>query len=190
MNRPDQQLIRESLAGQTSAFGELVLRYQDRLHQALCQMLRSPDDAQDVAQDAFVLAFEKLASYRGDASFYSWLFRIAANSAVSFLRKQKRGTTMPSSAGDGRTDPIDTNIESMPTYGVERKENQQRVQDALDALSDEFRTALVLKEMEGLKYEEIASIVSCPIGTVRSRIHRARAELRDRLRDVVRDSPP
>jgi RNA polymerase sigma-70 factor (ECF subfamily) len=73
---------------------------------------------------------------------------------------------------------------------VERKENQQRVQDALDALSDEFRTALVLKEMEGLKYEEIASIVSCPIGTVRSRIHRARAELRDRLRDVVRDSSP
>ncbi|HEV8066379.1 MAG TPA: sigma-70 family RNA polymerase sigma factor [Planctomycetaceae bacterium] len=182
MSSDDKQLIRQCLAGRTEAFGELVVRYQDRLCNSLFRVLGSSDDARDAAQDAFVQAFQKLKTFRGNSAFYSWLFRIALNAAAT---QRRRARTKPTSIDSmreisGRT-PADPHPEAAPSHSMERAERQKAVQAALAALPSEFRIPLVLKEIDGLKYQEIAEIIGCPIGTVRSRIHRARAELRQRL---------
>jgi RNA polymerase sigma-70 factor (ECF subfamily) len=179
----DQQLIDECLAGRTDAFGQLVVRYQDRLYNMLVKVLGSPDDARDTAQDAFVQAFQKLGTFHGNAAFYSWLFRIAMNSAISQRRRMKRFSHSLDAAREQHgIEPADSHPAAQPTHALELAERQQQVRRALAELAIEYRTVLVLKEMEGLKYEEIAEIVGCPIGTVRSRIHRARSELRQKLR--------
>ncbi|HEV8001218.1 MAG TPA: sigma-70 family RNA polymerase sigma factor [Planctomycetaceae bacterium] len=182
MSSDDNQLIRQCLAGRTEAFGELVIRYQDRLCNSLFRVLGSADDARDAAQDAFVQAFQKLKTFRGNSAFYSWLFRIALNAAATQRRRTRTRPTSIDSMREmsGRT-PIDPHPETAPSHSLERAERQKAVQAALAALPAEFRIPLVLKEVDGMKYQEIAEIVGCPIGTVRSRIHRARAELRQRL---------
>jgi RNA polymerase sigma-70 factor (ECF subfamily) len=178
----DKQLIRQCLAGRTEAFGELVVRYQDRLYNALFRVLGSTDDARDAAQDAFVQAFQKLKTFRGNSAFYSWLFRIALNAAATQRRRTRHKPASIDSMHErsGET-PVDLHPEAAPSHPMERAERQKAVQVALAGLAPEFRIPLVLKEIEGLKYQEIAEILGCPIGTVRSRIHRARAELRQRL---------
>lgn len=183
MSKPDDQLIAECLQGQTHVFGDLVLRYQDRLYNMLVHVMGSAEDAREVAQETFVTAFQKLRSFQGRSAFYSWLFRIAMNSAVS--RQRKKTIRMPVSIdavrhSSGR-EPTDPHPDSRPEFSLETSERQAAVRAALADLPDEFRTVLVLKEMEDMKYEEIAEIVGCPIGTVRSRIHRARSELKSRL---------
>jgi RNA polymerase sigma-70 factor (ECF subfamily) len=184
---PDQHLINECLAGRPEAFGTLVVRYQDRLYHTLRGMLGSTEDAYDATQDAFVHAFSRLETFRGQSAFYSWLFRIAVNAAVSRKRKSRRAPASIDAAREqSGTEPIDVHPASEPSHAMEVSENQRLVRAALAELSDEFRTVLVLKEMEDLKYEEIAEIVGCPVGTVRSRIHRARAELRDKLRILLK----
>ena len=186
MSKHDQQLIDECLAGRTDAFGELVVRHQDRLHNTLCKMLGSPEDARDVAQDAFVQAFQKLDTFRGTAAFYSWLFRIAMNTAVSRMRRTRHVTISVEAVRDrSGVEPVDNSREAVPSHTIELAERQAQVRVALAELSDEFRTVLVLKEIEGLKYEEIAEVLDCPIGTVRSRIYRARGELREKLRHLL-----
>jgi RNA polymerase sigma-70 factor, ECF subfamily len=188
VNSEDEQLIKECLAGQTEAFGLLVTRYQDRLYHTLSNILVSAEDARDVAQDAFVLAFQKLHTFRGDSAFYSWLFRIAYNSAISHLRKKKRSApTDETSHEQTGIEPADRHPDTDPSRGLEVTEEQALVRSALAQLQEEYRTALVLKEMEGLKYEEIAEVVDAPIGTVRSRIHRARRDLREKLRILLKD---
>jgi RNA polymerase sigma-70 factor (ECF subfamily) len=184
----DQHLIQECLAGRTEAFGRLVLRYQDRLYNTLVNVLGSADDARDVAQDAFVHAFTKLGTFRGHSAFYSWLFRIAMNAAISQKRKTRRVPVSVEAAREqAGVEPSDTHLDNHPSHSLETSERQAAVRAALAELSEEYRTVLVLKEMEGLKYEEIAEIVGCPIGTVRSRIHRARYELRCKLEPWLRD---
>ena len=184
----DQQLIRQCLSGRTDAFGELVVRYQDRLYNTLVYVTGSADEARDVSQDAFVHAFTKLKSFRGNAAFYSWLFRIAMNAAVSLKRKKRVASVSLDAVREhsGR-EPPDTRQDNQPSHSLESAERQKIVQDALSSLSEEYRTVLVLKEIEGLKYEEIAEIVDCPIGTVRSRIHRGRIELREKLRVLLKE---
>ena len=183
VNIHDTELIDACLAGKTEAFGQLVVRHQDRLYNTLVKVLGSTDDARDVAQEAFVHAFQKLHTFRGNSAFYSWLFRIAMNAAISEKRKTRRMTVSVDSVREQSGDePVDSHPESQPSHAIELSERQQMVQAALGELSQEFRTALVLKEMEGLKYEEIAEVVGCPVGTVRSRIHRARSEMREKLR--------
>jgi len=185
----DRILIERSLAGQTDAFGMLVDRYQDRLYGTLAQMLRSPHDALDVAQEAFVLAHQNLNTFRGDAAFYSWLFRIAYNAAISFRRKNKRNhASIDQYREQTGTDPTDQNESSDPTQPLISLERQQAVRDALDQLPEDQRTVLVLKEMEGLRYDEISEIIGCPIGTVRSRIHRARSELKEILTRTIKSN--
>jgi RNA polymerase sigma-70 factor, ECF subfamily len=171
VQRSDTELIAASLAGDTAAFGELVSRYQNRLYHSLVHMLGSAEDAKDVAQDAFVLAFQKLGTFRGDAQFYSWLFRIAMNAAVNFRRRVRS---------------LGASIDARPEQPLEQAERQRIVRAALAQLSDEFRMPLVLCEIDGLKYEEIAELLKCPIGTVRSRIHRARLELREKLQRLLK----
>jgi RNA polymerase sigma-70 factor (ECF subfamily) len=187
VNAEDHKLIEECLSGRTDAFGELVLRYQDRLYNTLVRMVGSTDEARDVAQESFVHAFTKLDTFRGESQFYSWLFRIAYNAAVSRQRKRHKSASLDAARDAGGLEPADGRPESVPSHAMERSERQAQVRDALGELSEEYRTVLVLKEIDGLKYEEIAEIVGCPIGTVRSRIHRARAELREKLRLLLRD---
>lgn len=183
MNPPsDQSLIDQTLAGRREAFGQLVERYQHRLYHGLLHALGSAEDAQDVAQDAFVNAFEKLASFKGQAAFYSWLFRIALNAAVSAKRKTRRMTASVEARREATgLEPTDDDPSNEPSHAMHVTDRQRLVRKALSELSDEFRTALVLKEMDGMSYEEIATVVDVPLGTVRSRIHRARLELRAKL---------
>jgi RNA polymerase sigma-70 factor (ECF subfamily) len=178
----DRAVIDRCLAGESDAFGVLVTRYQDRLYGTLLQVLGSTHDALDVAQEAFVLAFQKLASFRGESAFYSWLFRIAYNAAVSFRRRDRDPRQSLEALRDGQgVEPIDRRECADPTRDAQTTERQELVQSALARLPEDYRTVLVLKEMEDLSYEEISAIIGCPIGTVRSRIHRARHELRELL---------
>lgn len=183
MNKHDHELIDECLAGRTESFGALVVRYQDRLFNSLTCVLGSAEDARDTSQDAFVQAFQKLGGFRRDAAFYSWLFRIALNIAASRRRKEKRRPVSVDAVRESSGfEPTDDDPAIRPSHGMESGENQAAVMTALGELQEEYRTVIVLKEIEGLKYEEIAEIVGCPVGTVRSRIHRARAELRQKLK--------
>ena len=183
----DQTLIDHCRAGRREAFGQLVERYQNRLFHSLLHLLGSAEDAQDAAQEAFVNAFEKLGSFRGQSQFYSWLFRIAYNTAVSSKRKSGRMSVSLEARRDASgLEPSDGNPTSEPSYAMDVSDRQRLVQQALSELGEEFRTALVLKEMDGMSYEEIADIVKVPLGTVRSRIHRARLELREKLSVLLR----
>jgi RNA polymerase sigma-70 factor, ECF subfamily len=182
VNPTDEDLIAACRNGQTEAFSTLVERYQERLFHTLAVTLGSADDARDVAQEAFILAFQKLHTFREQSAFYSWLFRIALNTAASSKRRKSRATVSLDGVRDATgEEPIDRHAEQAPDYALESNERQQRVRAALADLTDEYRDALVLKEIEGLKYEEIAERLAIPVGTVRSRIHRARQELRERL---------
>ncbi|MCA8995932.1 MAG: sigma-70 family RNA polymerase sigma factor [Planctomycetaceae bacterium] len=182
----DLRLIESTLAGDTEAFGELVLRYQDRLCGTLVHMLGSVHDARDVAQEAFLLAFEKLETFRRESSFYSWLFRIAYNAAISQRRKERKNRRSIDHQKDQTgSEPTDSRPANDPAYQLEIEDSQRQVREALDELGEEYRDAIVLKELEGLRYEEIAEILGCPIGTVRSRIHRARQLLREKLARVT-----
>ncbi|HET6575521.1 MAG TPA: sigma-70 family RNA polymerase sigma factor [Fimbriiglobus sp.] len=168
--------------GRPAAFGDLVLRYQDRLFNSVVRVVDNPDDALDVVQDAFFSAFQSLASFKGDAEFFTWLYRIAFNTAVS-LRRRRRATVSLETGRDGEVviDPQDPSAETRPGTALERTEEEEALQTALNRLSGEHRTVLVLKDIEGMKYEEIAEVIGVPIGTIRSRIHRARLELRELL---------
>lgn len=182
----DQQLITESVAGSLDAFDVLVRRYQDRLVHSLHHALGSEDDALDAAQQAFVSAWKRLDTFRQDAAFYSWLYRIAMNAAISRKRKQK----LPTSSLDQHIEstgtlPEDKSSDAAPEHLLESEERVRLVQQALQEISEEFRQPLVLKEIDGFSYEEIASVLNIPIGTVRSRIFRARKELTERLKRVL-----
>lgn len=180
MNTDDRRLIAECLAGRTAAFGELVRRYQDRLFNAIVRVVETGEDAADVVQDAFLNAFQSLNSFKGDSEFFTWLYRIAFNAAIS-LRRKKRAVL--SFDGDDRTatEPVDPSEYARPGVALERSEEDGQLLAALNRLSPEHRMVLVLKELEGQKYEDIAEVLDVPIGTVRSRLHRARMELRDLL---------
>ncbi|NOX55733.1 MAG: sigma-70 family RNA polymerase sigma factor, partial [Planctomycetes bacterium] len=172
----DRELIEACLSGQTEAFGKLVARYQNRLYHTLRCMLGSREDAKDVAQETFVLAFRKLHQFRHDSAFYSWLFRIAMNTAASFRRRNHPTQSLDDMADDHAPfDPTDTHRDTRPGERAEVAEQKKLVWQALEQLEPDFRMVLVLKELEGLRYEEIAEIMNCPLGTVRSRLHRARA---------------
>ena len=192
MNDTDRRLIAECLAGRTDAFGELVVRYQDRLFNSVVRILDNPDDAADAVQDAFINAYVSLGSFKGDAEFFTWLYRIAFNTAISLKRRHKQLVSLESGRdGEASIDPADTSEETRPGLALQRSEDEGLLQAGLNRLSADHRTVLVLKDIDGLKYEEIAAIVGVPIGTVRSRIHRARLELKEFLEpDFGNQFPP
>jgi RNA polymerase sigma-70 factor (ECF subfamily) len=181
----DALLIEATLAGDKAAFGQLVGRYQDRLYNSLFRVLGSAEDARDLVQDAFVQAYVKLSSFRGTSAFYTWLYRIAFNLAMSHIRKQR-----PTASLDGRKsacgeEPVDG--QPAPDAGITQRERVELVHAALAELSTEYRQILVLRELEGCRYDEIAEILDLPAGTVRSRLFRARMQLRDRLAPAMRE---
>jgi RNA polymerase sigma-70 factor (ECF subfamily) len=177
----DRCLIAACLDGDTAAFGELVRRYQDRLFNTVYRLVDQTEDAQDVVQEAFINAYQSLGSFHGESAFFTWLYRIAVNAAISLKRKKRVMVRIDGPDGESVIDPLDPSDLARPGHALEQAEQDRRVQRALSRLSPEHRAVLVMKEMEGQKYENIAEVLGVPIGTVRSRLHRARLELRELL---------
>jgi RNA polymerase sigma-70 factor (ECF subfamily) len=180
----DDRLIAACRSGKTEAFGVLVRRYQDRLYPTVFRLTGCAEDALDLLQEAFLRAYQKLDRFNGESSFYTWVYRIAINLALSNLRKQR-----PTSFG-APVDPVDERGDDDPARSLLQAERDEQVQQALDALAPDHRTIVVMKEFDGLRYEEIGAVLGIPVGTVRSRLHRARLELRHRLRGLIDDELP
>ena len=182
MNNDDRRLIADSLRGHSTSFGELVRRYQDRLYNAIYRVVDHPDDALDVVQEAFISAYQSLNHFKGDSEFFTWLYRIAFNAAISQKRRKRAVLSLDWQSDEKHvTEPADESVDARPGSAMERTEDESMLQRAIQQLPPEYRAVLVLKEIEGRKYEEIADILDVPIGTVRSRLHRARLELRGLL---------
>jgi RNA polymerase sigma-70 factor, ECF subfamily len=177
----DLKLIADCLKGDTAAFGELVSRHQDRLYNTVLRLLDNSEDARDVVQEAFLHAYQSLHSFKGDARFFTWLYRIAVNTAITLKRKRKLVLRLQPTGDGGGIDPLDPNEANRPGRALEMAEQEKWVHEGLARLSTEHRAVLVLKDMDGMKYEEMAEVLQVPIGTIRSRLHRARLELREIL---------
>src|SRR5262245_19856549 len=183
----DAPLIAATLAGDTAAFGRLVGTYQDRLYNSLLRVLGSAEDAADIVQDAFVQAYTKLDTFRGTSAFYTWLYRIAFNLAMSHARRERKTTSLDGLKSLVGEEPMD----GQPTAeaGVLEQERAELVHAALAELTLDYRQILVLREIDGCRYDEIAEILDLPVGTVRSRLFRARLQLRDQLAPMMREEP-
>jgi RNA polymerase sigma-70 factor, ECF subfamily len=178
----DAKLITETLAGQTAAFGKLVEKYQDRLFNTLVHLAGNVEDARDTVQEAFVQAFIKLESFHGSSAFYTWLYRIAFNISASNRRKHRPTGSIDRDREQLGTEPMDKG--NGPGEQLEQKERCRQVRHALKKLSEEHRRVLVLREFDGCNYETIAEILELELGTVRSRLHRARMQLKEVLKEV------
>lgn len=183
--KDDSQLIDEALAGDSAAFGQLVTRYQDRLYNTLVHVVGSHDGASDVVQDAFVQAYVKLDKFARASAFYTWLYRIAVNTAASRRRREKPTVSVEHARETGGHEPLDRG--ARPEAAMERTELACQVRAGLAKLSQEHRTILVLREIDDFSYEQIAEILDLPIGTIRSRLHRARLQLREQLKEILQE---
>ena len=185
----DQQLVERVQGGDKHAFDLLVIKYQRKLARLLSQFIRDSAEVEDVTQEAFIKAYRALPSFRGDSAFYTWLYRIGINTAKNFLVSQ--GRKLPTLQGYDNQDAEDFEDSGLlkemntPESELMSQEIAQTVNKTLDSLPEELRTAIVLREIDGLSYEEIANIMNCPIGTVRSRIFRAREAISEQLRPLL-----
>jgi RNA polymerase sigma-70 factor, ECF subfamily len=179
----DLELIAEALAGKSAAFGQLVHKYQDRLYNTVVHVVGSPEDARDVVQEAFVQAYVNLEGFQRTSAFYTWLYRIAFNVAATHGRKKRPSVSVEHTRETTGQEPVDRR--PGPAQRVEQAELCRCVREAIDALPEEHRSVLILREIDGCCYETIAEILELPIGTVRSRLHRARLQLRDQLKEVL-----
>ena len=182
----DQQLVERAQRGDKQAFELLVVKYQRKLERLLSRVIRDPAEIEDVAQEAFIKAYRALPNFRGDSAFYTWLYRIGINTAKNYLialgRRAPTSTEFDSEEAEGFEDAAGLRDINTPESELASKQIAQTVNDAIAALPEELRTAITLRELDGLSYEEIAQIMSCPIGTVRSRIFRAREAVAEKLR--------
>ena len=189
----DLALVRRVQGGDKRAFDLLVLKYQRRVERLIARFVRDTDLVQDLAQEAFIRAYRALPQFRGESAFYTWLYRIAVNTAKKQLMVLGRDPVITESALAERRDaedetsapPLEQRDEETPDAVLAGKEVARVVNQAIEALSEDLRQALVLREIEGLSYEEIADVMNCPVGTVRSRIFRAREAIAQRLRPVL-----
>lgn len=183
----DQGLIDACRRGQTEAFGMLVRRYQDRLYPTVLRLTGSSEDAHDLLQETFLRAYQKLGLFQGESGFYTWVYRIAVNLALSSRRRRKTVRPSVDSSSHDSFDPPDDPSQTDPSLPLERAERDARIQSALSALAADHRAVVVLKDLDGLRYEEIAEMLGIPVGTVRSRLHRARNELRLLLHGILEE---
>ena len=188
----DVLLVQRAVAGDARAFELLVIKYQRRIQRLIGRMVRDTDLVEDIAQETFIRAYRALPQFRGEAQFYTWLYRIAVNTAKKFLLDLKRTPTVSDRfpAGDDDADEtfrpgLEPISEETPESVLAAKEIAAAVNAGLAALPDDLRQALTLREIEGLSYEEIAGLMDCPIGTVRSRIFRAREAISTRLKPML-----
>lgn len=194
MSTPDADapLIERVKRGDVKAFEMLVVKYQRRIERLIGRMVRDVDLVPDIAQETFIRAYRAIPQFRGESQFYTWLYRIAVNTAKKALVGLKRDPIVTESARASREDDDETSrVENELTDGetpeavMASKEIAAAVNGAIEALSDDLRQAITLREIEGLSYEEIAELMDCPIGTVRSRIFRAREAIAQRLRPLL-----
>lgn len=187
----DAWLVERAVAGDQKAFELLVIKYQRRIQRLIGRMVRDVDLVEDIAQETFIRAYRALAQFRGDAQFYTWLYRIAVNTAKKALMDLKRNPTVSENSfksdDDDETSPIENELTSSetPDAVLASKEIAQIINAALEALPEELRLAITLREIEGLSYEEISEAMSCPIGTVRSRIFRAREAISQKVKPLL-----
>jgi RNA polymerase sigma-70 factor (ECF subfamily) len=188
----DAQLVARTLAGDDRAFELLVIKYQRRIQRLIARMVRDVDLVEDIAQESFIRAYRALHQFRGDAQFYTWLYRIAVNTAKKTLLDLKHDPLLteaalrPAGDDDETFQPGNEPIaEETPESLLAAREIAAAVQAALDALPEDLRQAVTLREIEGLSYEDIATVMACPIGTVRSRIFRAREAISARVRPLL-----
>jgi RNA polymerase sigma-70 factor, ECF subfamily len=185
----DQQLVERVQRGDKQAFDLLVSKYQRRLIRLVSRLVKDPSEAEDVAQDAFIRAYRALPNFRGDSAFYTWLYRIGLNTAKNHLvsqgRKAPTATEFSSEDAEQRDDGELLRDINTPESLMMSRQVGEAVNSAMDALGDDLKTAITLREIDGLSYEEIASAMNCPVGTVRSRIFRARDAIAARLKPLI-----
>lgn len=188
----DQELVLRAQRGDKRAFGLLVDKYQRKLARLVSRMVRDQSEIEDVVQEAFIKAYRALPGFRGDSAFYTWLYRIGVNTAKNHLVSLGRRPTVSTDIEIEDAENFESGDElrttETPESAIMTKQIAQTVNDAVEALPDDLRTAITLREIEGLSYEEIATIMNCPIGTVRSRIFRARETISSKLRPLL-DTP-
>lgn len=196
---PEADLMARAGNGDRAAYGQIVELLQDRLFNAMLRMVGDPEDARELTQESFTRGLEKIDSFRGESSPYTWLFRIAMNLAIGNLRKAGRrrvfslyGDTSGRSDGDGQAalplDRLSQHREESPAAAAERAERQQAVVAALGRLDAESRAVLVMRDIEGFDYQQMADVLSMPLGTLKSRLFRARLALRDELVKFMAES--
>jgi RNA polymerase sigma-70 factor (ECF subfamily) len=189
----DAQLVCRARAGEMQAFGLLIAKYQDRVYNLLWRMLGSRSDAEELAQETFLRALERLGQFRGASGFYTWVFRIAANLAITHRRRTGRVHFRSLSAGEEGEDVQAEHLTASlaqqrtpaPDAGLLSRERALRLARALAELDEDARLAVLLRDVEDMDYAQIARVLEIPLGTVRSRLHRARATLREKLRDLM-----
>jgi len=185
----DQQLVQRVQRGEKAAFDLLVIKYQRKIFRLLSRLIRDQAEVEDVAQEAFIKAYRALPNFRGDSAFYTWLYRIAINTAKNWLVSQGRRAPTSTEADIEEAETFDDGEQlrdlNTPDSMLLTKQVADAVNRAIEQLPEDLKTAIVLRELEGLSYEEIAETMNCPIGTVRSRIFRAREAIAEELRPVL-----
>ena len=185
----DQQLVERAQRGDKRAFELLVIKYQRKLGRLLSRMVRDPGEVEDVTQEAFIKAYRALPNFRGESAFYTWLYRIAINTAKNYLvalgRRAPTTTEFDNEDAESFDDAEALRDTATPENLLMGREVAAAVNKAVDSLPEDLRTAITLREIEGLSYEEIAGVMNCPIGTVRSRIFRAREAIAVELRPLL-----
>ncbi len=185
----DRQLVERAQRGDKRAFELLVDKYQRRLGRLLSRFIRDPAEVEDVMQEAFIKAYRALPAFRGDSAFYTWLYRIGINTAKNYLaamgRRAPTSTDLAADEAEAHEDGERLRDLNTPENLLLSREIADTVNSAIESLPEELRTAIQLREIEGMSYEEIANIMDCPIGTVRSRIFRAREAVAERLRPLI-----
>ena len=185
----DQELVERAQRGDKQAFGLLVEKYQRKLARLLSRFVRDSAEVEDVTQEAFIKAYRALPSFRGESAFYTWLYRIGINTAKNYLvalgRRAPTTTEFDAEEAESFDDADNLRDNNTPDAMLQSKEIGEAVNRAMEALPEELRTAITLREIEGLSYEDIANVMACPIGTVRSRIFRARDAIAAELRPLL-----
>lgn len=189
----DQALVERAQSGDAQAFDRLVQKYQRKLERLLSRFIHDHAEIEDVAQEAFIKAYRALPTFRGESAFYTWLYRIGINTAKNHLVAKGRRTPTTTAFDADEAELFDEADQlrdiNTPERLMQSRQIGQTVNSAIESLPEELRTAIVLREIDGLSYEEIADEMNCPIGTVRSRIFRAREAVAEKLRPLLDTSP-